>query len=339
MKAKHLLIAVIILFSSSCGTNTQDFVGNIQKISGTLLDIGCMVGIPAEIVCLDSLILYYDRYEGKTITVFDTKNNKLVRRFLSEGRGSGEVITPLKLLVSPEHKNLYVFQIQTGYLNVYALKDIVNMDTETKPAEKYVFGDRPAIIRKHQTGYVGIGMFDDGRFHLYDTKGEITAAAGKYPFKGDEMDHTTRFFIYQGSLCTNPNATCFAMGASYCDNIEFYEIKNDRASLVKQYGNYDVNAQFNNRIELHDDCIMNYKAAYGTARYCYMLYSGKTYFENHRRTFGGKTVRVFDWKGNYIKSYESEKDIFSFCVDETDENMYVITLDNDGEYGIARFKL
>jgi hypothetical protein len=328
----------MILIITACSTKVSNFSDNEKKIQGEKIDIDCLIGKPTEIIYLDTLLLFYDRYEQQAITVFDTKNNRFVRRFLHEGIGPGEVITPLKLFTTKD-KKVAVFQIQTGYLNIYDAENIAAMKPETDIFSQTSFADRPANIKKIKDGFVGIGLFDDGRFRIYNEKGEIVEAVGKYPFRGEDMEAHDRFFIYQGFICSSMNGEYFALGSSYCDNLEFYHVENNHASLLKKYEAQDVKAQFNQRIEISDDCVMNYKAAYGGDKYCYMLYSGKTYLEKNRRTTGGRKIIVFDWKGNYVKSFEAEMDIFSFCVDEHAGIIYAIAYDSEDGFNITRFNI
>jgi hypothetical protein len=306
-------------------------------IYGQTLDADWLIGKPAEIIYIDSHVLYYDRYESRAITVLDIKNQRFVRRFLNEGQGPGEVILPLKLSVSGDGK-LEVFQMQNGRLYEYDIKDILDT-TRNATYTDYRFEDRPANIRKIVNGFVGIGMYEDGRYQLYDESGKTVAPIGEYPFRGEGMNHQDRFFLYQGALCSKPDGKYFALGSSYSDNLEFYTVEGAHATLVKKYETFDVKGRMEQTLLLDDDCVMTYKGAYGTDRYCYMLYSGETFGERHARSTGGKKIVVFDWKGAHVKTFEADKLIFSFCVDETDSNLFAVTHDEEEGFVITSFSL
>jgi hypothetical protein len=295
----------------------------------------CLIGQPSEIVCVDSLLMFQDRYDKQLITVFDIKNDKFVRRFMNEGKGPDEVIPPLKLFI--HDGQLFVFQMQTGGLSVYSINDIVNTGQKPVAVKNMVFRDRPANIKATQSGFVGIGMFDDGRYRLYNQNAEYVGAVGVFPFKGEEMDPTMRFFIYQGNLCAH--GSHFALGSSYCDNIEFYTVENNTASLLQKYETTDAKVQFNQRIQIEDDCVMNYKAACGGEKYCYMLYSGKTYLEHNKRSFSGSKIRVFDWQGKHIQSFATDMAIFYICADESNGMIYAVAHDDDKGFFITCFHL
>ena len=65
---------------------------------------------PHTMTYIDALLIYYDRYEGKSLSVFDLKNNRFVGRFVSEGQGPNEVLLPLYLFSYPQKDQLYTYQ-------------------------------------------------------------------------------------------------------------------------------------------------------------------------------------------------------------------------------------
>ena len=324
-------LVVVAFFLSACTEGKNDFTGNETNITGIKLDVGCMVGQPSSITYLDPLLLFFDRYDNTCVTVFDTKNKQFVRRFVKVGQGPDEVLPPLRLFASPIDQKIYMFQFQAAKLNIYDPGGIIEYDRIT-PLQLF-FEDRPPEIKKIKDGYIGSGPFEDGRFRLYDSDGHIVSAFGKYPFHGEDMDRIGRFFIYQGHLATSVDGKYFAIGSSYCDNLEFYKIEDGVAILKKKYETYDVKGSFvGNMIQLEDNCIMNYKAAYGGG-YCYMLYSGETLLEKNGQKAGGSKIIVFDWEGNYLKSYKTNIEILSFCIDEENQIMYAAARDKNDEDG------
>ena len=328
---------------NACKTQNVDFSANEKDITGVKLDIGCMIGMPTELIYLDPLLLFYDRYDNQLVTVFDTKKKQFVRRFLSIGQGPGDVLPPLRLFASPIDKKISVFQSNTSYLNIYDMEDVIEKAYISTPEQVY-FEDRSANFKKVMNGYIGIGRFDGGRFRMYDATGKNLYEFGKYPFQGEDVIDPDLFFIYQGYLSTSTDGAYFAIGSSYCDNLEFYRFVDGKPELIKRYESNDAKAKMvDGIIQIDDDCIMNYRVAYG-GNYCYMLYSGKPYVDNGKRwPPGGSKILVFDWDGNYIKSYKTDVYIISFCVDEVNNIIYASFIDEDDEtgggYNIMQFDL
>jgi hypothetical protein len=337
MKRIFIIIACILLCSYKGEKTTKDFFGNEHKLSGKTVDIDCLIGKPAEIVCIDSLLMFYDYYESRAITVLDVKNNRFVRRLLNIGQGPEDVILPLKL--SASGNSLNVFQMQNARLYEYDAKDIADTTVQPHTVRKYQFDDRPANIGVTSNGFIGIGFYDKGRYKLYNENGKTQSYAGTYPFRGEKMNPVDRFFVYQGVLCSSPDGNHFVMGTHYCDNLEFYKIGKDGASQVKKYETGDVKGHYERTIILDDNCVMSYKGASGTDKYCYMLYSGERYGERRVRTTGGKKIVVFDWNGVYVKTFEVDKTVFSFCVDKTDDTLFAVTLDEEEGFLITRYDI
>ena len=334
MKKEHILGVLFFLLFISCKEKIKnDFFYGIKDIKGKLIDTDCLIGKPSALIFHDSLLFVYDQYEGKALTLLDIRNNRCKDRVLSVGNGPGEITGPLRLSISPQQKKLYVFQIQSGRFNIYNL-----CEGELVFQESVYIKERPANVVATQDALIGIGPFERGRYQVYDKNGNLTREIGAYPFDGEEMNAQTRFFLYQGYLCSQPDGRYFAMGSSYSDNLEFYGIQENTFNLLKKYGSRRVNAKFNNTVELDDDCLLGYKGSYSTDQYCYMLYSGKTYAENNHQKMGAAYIFVFDWKdGSFVKSFRSDKDIRSFCVDEVNNVFYGI-ISHENEAAIMKFE-
>ncbi len=316
-----VIVVIAVFLFSSCNEKAPDFSSNETNISGTIVDIGCLIGQPGELIYLDPLLIYYDRYDNTIVTVYDTKTGQFVRRFITEGHGPGEIIPPLRLFASDNQ--MHAMQPNTGYMNIYELDDIINK--ETIIPEQVFFESRPIYVRKTEDGYVGFGTFEDGRFNLYDSAGSVVSSFGIYPFRGEEMNRMDRSVLYQGYISTSVDGNYFAVGTLNSDNLEFYHIEDKKAELIKKYETRDVKTvRVEGRNRIADDSVLNYVSAYG-GKYCYMLYSGKTYSENNRNSSGGNKIIVFDWEGNYIKSYKVDVSIRSFCVDEENNIIYAAT--------------
>ena len=344
---KKIIVPSIFIFTlvfyscnNTANNNELDITQNVMQIKGNLLSLDCLVGRPMYINCVDdTLLVFYDRYEGKLFTVFDIKNNKCVGRFVTEGNGPNEVLPPIRILQFPQKEKLYVFNEQTRYLYSF---DIPAMNLQNK----ILFQDLPIMsyLGELKDYYVAIGNWQDGRFGIYNREGNLLRTEGEYPFSGEKMNFTQRFFTYQGHVSANPNGNCFVLGCSYSDNLEFYEVKENETILLKQYGSYDAKTQYHTSdnaqgMSIEDDCIISYTWSHSTNKYCYMLYSGKRYSETKPSSSGGNKIVVFDWEGNYIKTLESAIRIMTFCVDENDSCIYAAVRADDGEIKIMHFNI
>ncbi|MDR2910190.1 MAG: TolB-like 6-bladed beta-propeller domain-containing protein [Bacteroidales bacterium] len=330
------LFLLFILCAACKNTNVLDITQNVTKIDGNLLLMDCLVGRPYNITTIDTLLIFYDyTYDGKLVTVYDMKNNKCMGRFVSEGNGPNEMLPPLSILRYPQKDKLFAFNDDLRSLFVF---EVPSMNIQNKilfPSEGL-----PKMLGKMKDYYVAMGYWEKGRFGIYDREANLLRTDGKYPFRGEQMGEVQSFFTYQGQITTNPNDNYFAIGSSFSDNIEFYEVKADSTVLLNKYESFDAKVQYYERgeargIHIEDDCINTYVWSYGTDKYCYMLYSGKENSEENSNM--GNKIVVFDWTGNYIKTLETSSDVRTFCVDESNSNIYGIVKTDDGEFGIMHF--
>ena len=333
MKKKYIWVLVFFLSCISCKEkNKNEFMTGIKDIKGEIMEVDCLIGKPYGLTFYDALLFVYDLYEGNALTVIDTRISQCKNRVLSIGQGPGEVVGALRLSVSPQQKKLYVFQIQSGRFNSYEIRG-----EELAFQESVHISERPANVVAVQDAFIGIGPFERGRYHVYNKQGTQKDEVGAYPFDGEEMNVQSRFFLYQGYLCSQPDGTHFALGSSYSDNLEFYGIQENKVKLLKKYGFREVKAKFDETIQLDNDCLLGYKDSFGTERYCYMLYSGKTYSENNYQKYGAAHIFVFEWDGTFVQSYRFDKDVLAFCVDDPNKVFYGIVLEN--EYVIMKFEM
>jgi hypothetical protein len=291
---------------------------------------------------MDSLLIYADRYEGKVFSVFDLHNKRFVGRFVSEGQGPNEVIPGLYLLKFPQKDKLYTYQRNAAIISIFNVPDYKIKEnfriTSSTPW-------RPFEMEKTKDYYIGMGIFDKGRFGVYDSKGKFLYTGGHYPYKGDDMESSKAFLMYQGPFCANPDKNYFVASCLYSDHIVFYEITKNALIPIKEYYSYDVtvdgknSSAGNSSVREKDETVFSYQWAFGTGSCCYMLFSGKTYAEDKERSGESRYIIVFDWQGNYIKTFHTDYDIKSFCVDEKNNYIYASALDEDFEYIIIKLKI
>ena len=329
----------VLLFFFSCkktGDNkSEDFFSGIIYVKGEIVNTDALIGQPAGLCCTDTRLLILDRYENYTLTIIDTKNYKSIGRELPIGGGPGEVTWPLFVTISTNGKRLFVFRRNSFIFNTYDFSDdklsfIDNVHIKKSPAHAVPI----------ENGFVGIGMmFENGRYGIYNNQGDLIQETGVYPNYGKSKDHISRYFIDQGYLCSHPNGTHFALGTSNSDNVEFFSCKNGEIQLLKRYGKGIVNAEMDNNIlKIEESNITGYKGTYTSEKYCYMLYSGKPYGDNPNQSLWAENIFVFDWNGNFVKSYRLDNEIRYFCVDESNNVIYgVVRL--EGEYAIMKFKM
>jgi hypothetical protein len=282
---------------------------------------------------VNSCLLIADRYEGKTVAVFDTKAGKCLGWYLSLGNGSGEMRgEPMRF--SSSNGKLQIYQPSSGNLCTYSVPAIKLQKTVSFASDPAAGRQHLDQVRKLQDGYMGTGRFEKGRFCLYSKRGKEMRQASEYPFEGESMDASKCFGLYNGPIGASPAGTAFVVNSELCDNLKFYEICEKDVRRLKKYGTHDVDVSWReNRTFANENTLSGYIHVYETNDYCYLLYSG----EKGRR-IDGKWIFAFDWQGNHLKSYELDMPVLKFCVDETGQILYGLARDGD-KPEIRSFKL
>jgi hypothetical protein len=334
-KVAFFIAVLFVPVSCNKGKAGLDYRQNVIPVKGEFLPMDELIKAPYDIVPVGTRLIYYDYYDGKMISAYDLENGRFEGRHVPVGNGPGEAIPPLYIFPFPQKDRIYAYQRNTATLSVFSVPDF-RMLGSTPFASSTPW--RPLRMAKTRDYYIDETIYNKGRFGIYNRKGELLQTGGTYPFRGEEMERTPAFILYQGNFCACPEGNYFASGSSFCDHIAFYEASETGITLLKEYASHDVKAAYPNQLVVEKDCTVGYTCAYGTASYCYMLFSGKTYAENGQRAEGGNYIIVFDWQGTYVKTLEADREIRNFCVDEPGRTIYATALGDDGEYGIMKFK-
>ena len=330
----YILIIISMLSCNEKREKAFDYRQNMIYVEGEPLPIEQLIGRPYAITCMDSLLIYYDRYDGKLLSVFNLKSNHFVGRFVTEGQGPNDAFGMLYLLSYPQKDRLHIYQRAPGILRTLDIQDFRTHNTIP------ITSSPPTEMQRAKDFYIGMGIFDEGRFSVYDVKGELLYIDGNHPYDGKDMEPPKAFLIYQGPFCANPDKNYFVSACAFNDHISFYEVAKNEIIMLCEYGTNNSNVGYDtNGLILNDDCTINYTWAYGTASYCYMLFSGKTYADNRQRVVGGNYIIAFDWQGNYIKTLHTDFEIRSFCVDEANTYIYALAQREDGDIVIIKLKI
>jgi len=340
--AIKIIFLFLIIITSCNDRNIVDYKKNLTAIKGEYLPINELIGIPSELIVKDNLLIYVDRYDGLLLSVYDIIKDSFSGRYLAQGNGPGEALPPLKLLPSNQNNQLYVYQPNKQTLSVVSLPDF-------RLSDLVRFTWRYEIVKKTKDFFVGFGMVEKGVFGFYDHNFNPIFDGGKYPFDGESRNRRESSMVYQGYICTNEINNKFAFGCLYSDYLAFYEINNNELVVKKEYFSKDANVEFSSsiiengatmfRLIRTDNTVINYNGSFGSETYCYMLFSGKTNEEKENITSGGNYIIVFDWDGNYIRTFQSYYEILYFYVYEENNLIYAIVRSEDGEAKIAQFKL
>ena len=309
-----------------------------------------LLGIPSPMVFMDSLFIGADYVDGKSLLLYDFKNEVYVRT-LGIGQGPGEVSGPIDIIdASEQNKTVTILQRASGIIRTYALSDLWKDSVSAYRDEITVAGADRAV--RLPEGYVCAGFFGDERgiLRFYDEKGYLTGYADVHPEWNVAGTNDRKYWLTQGYLAYNDKSGNLMLASSFASEIHFFQKRNGNWKLFSSFstGSDDLERRIleTNDWSFRGDGINRCLEACSTARYFYVLYDGRKFSErlsqapSAERERGDRLYVIrFTADGELDVMYEVDPTIVSFYVSPDDAWMYAALLGKDGEYVIGRAKV
>lgn len=336
------------LFSTSCSTSNQTQQTYFESIESThpidktftTIPVKTEFGVPYQIKVVDSLALIADVLDNKTLLTYDLKHNLEIGRFISIGRGPGEVLSPIA--IEYQNDSLYILDRQTlsGRFLVCSFSDLFQLSIENY--KSYYF-PRARTITKTETGFLTSGPFPENMIREYDAKYDsIPVSCNFYPeFIVQQIGKAfDRYLIGQGdAVYQNGN---LLVTYAFLGDIKFYRKGKQGYEATMNYsiGNSqplkDRIAQNNLKIQPEDIMYFNSNSSCVSDDAFYVLFDGQHMTREPRKTHC--FLMKFDLNGSFIESYRLNAPVACYTV-TPDNQMYAITITPEDEYILSHVQL
>lgn len=298
-----------------------------------------------------SLIVWNgDGVDNYFFSQYSLRNNLLVRKLVKAGRRKGEGLQMLSAGMLGD---------QTIWYYDLGLKKAVLVDlrsnksgkdstviTEYQLPGKYYYSARLL----NRSTLLGSGSVDTGYAHIGSILQEIQLATNKQTREYGTMPDAplnTPFNSWrdanQGFLYVNPSRNKAVLAKHYTDEIEIFDFKTRKSTLVKGPDNFTL--EFNSfRIPHMDVSSQNDKtmtAFVGTGatteKFIYLLYMGihtseNTYKRGYNKINASNYIFVYDWSGRPVMKLKLDRDIMGFTV--SNNNKIIYAYDPNSKYVI-----
>lgn len=180
--------------------------------------------------------------------------------------------------------------------------------------------------------------------------GNILGFFGELPYHPDlsKIDERIHNMINTVKTVTKPDGSKFALAYDYQDLIEIY---NEDGTLLNAVRGPDLffpafNAKDRKGGGFRSAPIRGktrkaYLAARTTENELWLLYSGKVMHplekDKASESYLGPEIFVYDWNGNYQRSYQLDTPVYNFCLDAEQQVIYAISDVNDTQ--LLRFPM
>ncbi len=314
-----------------------------RKLSSQLIKLSFILNDPMQLVMADSLLLIGDFGEG-LVKVVDPLRGRLLNSICRIGRGPGEFSERIKITYNKRDKTINVFEVNVKVLAQFPISAALKWENDLV---KKVHLDKPFLqqaIKCNDSLLIGVGMLEK-RYALLNPDGKSINVKYDYPdLSGKNWSFHLKSIAYQNELVVNSIGNRLVEASLYCDNIEFFAVKGTDIDKIKEYQSYcpDLENRSGGEMKiLHpkEDTKFGYLAICAQGNHVYCLYSGKTIKESHGKggPLQGSIIRVFDFDGNPVVSYNLDRDVFKITVDTHENTLYAIVHTPEPE--IVKFQL
>lgn len=292
---------VYILFVAICvwGCNLQQKEMEKEELSLTLLPASSFIGLPIQIMAMDSVLLVNDFYGDTLVHCLSLKTGNEIAKWGVRGSGPNEVMSPLRLLKTSD--SLYVFSRPLWTLYSASGKQNVQLSKKAK-----VFTDVSLLFPLGDSEYLASGMFPDKRFCLLDSCGNEKMRFGDYPcfwkrepdlpIEVKRMFHQVRGYGFSGKHG-------FAVVDSHV--LSLYRQVSSGYTLEKEVllapYEYDFHPQgMESIVSLKSSFVKGAVDLAVSDEFIYILFNNNTSEESPQRQ---KEIWRFDWDGNLLNKY------------------------------------
>lgn len=301
------------------------------ELAGEPLSRDDAMAIPTDAEIVGRHLLIVDRGGARPLHSVDLASGHLVS-FGAEGEGPGEFVAPWSLDPVPGRAAAWVWDIALQRSTRVALVD--GMPAAPLRTSRVVPLRSSAgvmgLIALNDGGWIGLGMFPDGRWAEFDASGQLTGTYGELPEASTDLPRTVLQQAYSGTLKARPDRRALVLGARYAGRLEIHDMAG-RVSILAEVP-YPFEPQVGAQAGIEgpvmatgDEVRFGYVDVEAGPERIYALFSGRTPAGFPERPNFGQYVHVFDWEGKFHGALRLEEDAIGLAVDETSGMLYAVS--------------
>lgn len=327
------LAAVFLLLSMGSCHPQQQTEESIPLTHQSVRITNGYLGKPGQIICMDDKIVGIDVMLDSCLFSIDLQTDSL-SRFGKRGGGPEEFVQPYTLQYLDENhfgmfdlwgRKFCVFSVDGNKISLQHKYNTAN----GKSALSFT------VKRMAENRFLSLAPYPDGMYVVMDSLGTVLKSFFEFPYKdADEraISNRLRGMAYQGPLSFSPSCDRFVYSPSTGDIVHFYAIEGDEVRVIsrleKAYPRYIPEEGADGAISaaIFRSEKFSYISSAATDRYVYLLYSGAVFEDliKEGKMDVGRTVLVYNWKGEKLRSFTLDVDCQQICVSADDSLLYAI---------------
>lgn len=344
-----IFVIVLLFFIASCNEvdKVREFdtsFKKIQKISfAECLNEELILGRPFFINYVDSSLLIYDDIDDNLFTLIDLNNVDSIYRFGKKGEGVNEFLQVFSMCKLNDDSSIGIYDVYKHSLLEMNIDNIKRGIIEFPLIAKDSLNSVNLYVTKYDTK-LGIGFYEKNMLSLTgDSIG--SSLFFEYPYKDSREklnDNRLRGMAYQGTMCSNLSLDKFVFAVRSAPIFFLYSINKDKIEeTYKWFGGYPIYRTEDTgtvrAAPMSGHNKMAFVSVYATDSYIYLLYSGKSFDECNVKAFNGNVIYQMTWMAEPVCKYELDTPITTFCVSDSDSEIYALA--DKGEVVLVKYIL
>lgn len=352
MPMKNYFILIILLATIGCKKDPYagiNFEAPVFKdstiVKTTILNDTIYSNYIGNISSYKDYIIMFANINDYFYHFLDKETGRIIKSFGRLGRSAHEILPVYKSHVNEEQGILTAYQMNTKEIYIFQLDSI--LQNENYPVKRLSLSPYKGMTfntaYKCKDGFLLCGgkctVYPEGaRFTHFSERGKIIGSYDHYPISSDSAKDSINKDLNwsQLKICEtiSPDGCKLAEGTLTGGIIEVLQITPEIKRLaLKGYYKPDFHSK-GLEIIVSENTPWGFYALTSSNKYLYALScNGST-----KQTLTTE-VQVFDWSGNPIKKYMTDRQLTKICVDEKNKKAYAITLLPSREDALVVFDL
>lgn len=335
---KFIIILLIVIIGLNCSRNNGEYnklpLNKIEKITSIKEFAPARFYKQPKIYILgDYLIVYSPLLRDKKVDIYDKNSFKHLVSTGISGAGPGEITAPGPILVDIDKGCFWVCDFGKLLMYKFSLDSIINIP-DYKPSFSY----------KLPTGVGFLGFY----FKDSDTiiASSLQLAEKQIKLKNICLSNQTlsptnydvpsliksdNYYSGMYDFYSMPFTKTLVCGYYFSDLLLFLD---EQGNILKSIeGPMGINKL--DKPDAHNSCKLAYSQVTGNDKYIFALFNGNPRNAQNIEGSSGKYIRIFNSKGDYIKTLELEDNLAEICYDA--DKKRIIAISNDRENSLIYF--
>ena len=349
------VVFIVLFLCFSCGKQQKSVMRNITEfvysdslqaveIEGVNIDFDLFC--PLDMQCVDTMLLFFEDYEGAMIKAYELQSKRFLGSFLRKGGGPNEVILCSGFRQTLCHVDTPKIVIQS-YPQYLAILDLCKslQEGRTVYEHKYSFRDnqRNAIFIASDAVYCikrntllltknpeRSGKIDDSNvyFELYDYN-DNHVIKGFYATNLPFIPNAA--LLYRGAQCLSPDCKKIVIFMYYMPMFSITDIDTGTSRQIFPFGK-------KNNLKTYIDKPGEYYRDVYCMDHCIVALSKDGIQLNHEGS-SPSYFHIFDWDGNLLHKLKVKDDIKCFSLDDRTGIVYAALMNDEEvkQYDIKRY--